>query len=98
MSRTRKRSKAFAIFVGLFASSWFLFAQESHEIENVAAFARLYGVALLLSSDTPQVSTGIDSRLTAHARVRTASDSAALELRLRGLVADLGPGIESDGR
>src|SRR5580765_2459306 len=91
----RKRSSA--LFAVLFCVA--LSAQTPgappREIENVAAFARLYGVLrFFYPSDH---AAGLDWNrfaIDGVARVRTASNSAALELRLRELVADLGPGIE----
>jgi hypothetical protein len=65
------------------------------EIENVAAFARLYGVVrFFYPSDA---AAELDwNRFAVHgvSRVRAARDANELEAALRQLVAPLGPGIE----
>jgi hypothetical protein len=65
------------------------------EIENVAAFARLYGVVrYFYPSDA---AAGLDwNRFAVHgvARVRPAADAAALAGTLEELFAPLGPGLE----
>jgi hypothetical protein len=68
---------------------------QSRDIENVAAFARLYGVVrFFYPSDA---AAELDwNRYAVHgvARVRGARDARALEAALRQVVAPLGPGIE----
>jgi hypothetical protein len=70
-------------------------ADSSREMDNVAAFARLYGVVrFFYPSDA---AAGLDwDRLAVHgvARVRPARDTGELAAALRQLVASLGPGIE----
>jgi hypothetical protein len=70
-------------------------AQPAPEIENVAAFARLYGVArYFYPSDA---AAGLDwNRFAVHgvARVRPAASAAALRGTLEDLFAPLGPGLE----
>jgi hypothetical protein len=67
----------------------------SREIENVAAFARLYGVVrFFYPSDA---AAELDwNRYAIHgvAKVRPARDSAELATTLRQLVAPLGPGLD----
>ena len=69
------------------------------EIDNVAAFARLYGVVhFFYPSDT---AAELDwNRFAVHgvSRVRVARTPAELETALRQLVAPLGPGIEIGAR
>src|SRR5438105_5010130 len=94
----RKRSNHdlvfFLIFV-LFVSSWFLSAQESREIENVAAFARLYGVVrCFYPSDAAASADWNRLAVDGVGRVRTSPDAAALADRLREVFTRLGPGIE----
>ena len=70
-------------------------ADPSREIDNVAAFSRLYGVVrFFYPSDA---AAELDwSRFAVHgvARVRPARDAAELESALQQLVAPLGPGLE----
>jgi C-terminal processing protease CtpA/Prc len=67
----------------------------TREIDNVAAFARLYGVLrFFYPSDTAASLDWNRFAIDGVARVRTASGSTALASRLRELVALLGPGIE----
>jgi hypothetical protein len=70
-------------------------ARPGREIENVAAFARLYGVVrYFYPSDA---AADLDwNRLAVHgvARVRPARDRPALEATLAALFRPLGPGIE----
>ncbi len=70
-------------------------ADPSREIDNVAAFARLYGVVrFFYPSDA---AAELDwNRFAVHgvARVRPARDAAELETALQQLVAPLGPGLE----
>ena len=67
----------------------------SREIDNVAAFTRLYGVVrFFYPSDA---AADLDwNRFAIHgvSRVRPARSAAELEARLEQLVAPLGPGIE----
>ena len=69
----------------------------SPEVENVAAFARLYGVArYFYPSDA---AAELDwNRFAVHgvAQVRGAPDAAALGDALQALFSSLGPGIEVD--
>jgi hypothetical protein len=65
------------------------------EIENLAAFARLYGVVRYFYPGDS--AAAIDwNRFAVHgaARVRRATDAATLETALRELFTPLGPGIE----
>ena len=74
-------------------------ARSAREVENVAAFARLYGVVrFFYPSDA---AAELDwSRFAVHgvARARAAQDTVELQAALRGLVAPLGPGIEVGAR
>jgi Peptidase family S41 len=71
----------------------------TREIENVSAFAHLYGVLrFFYPSDA---AAGLDwNQFAVHAvsRVRTARNAADLERTLKQLVAPLGPGVEIGAR
>jgi hypothetical protein len=89
-----------SVLVPAIACVWFLpaYAQSgahTREIENVAAFARLYGVVRFFYPSDAAASVDRDRfAVDGVARVRTASDRSVLASRLRELVAALGPGIE----
>ena len=70
-------------------------APPSREVENVAAFAHLYGVVRFFYPSDPAAELDWN-RFAVHgvARVRAARDSRELESVLRQLVAALGPGLE----
>src|SRR5215831_6731508 len=97
-----KKTKAKLIFVFfvIFVSSWFLIAHAqssapAREIDNVAAFARLYGVLrFFYPSDAAASLDWNRFAIDGVARARTAGDTAALASRLRELVSGLGPGID----
>jgi hypothetical protein len=65
------------------------------EIENAAAFARLYGVVRYFYPSDAAASLDWDA-FAVHGleQVRTASDTAALDAALESLFSPLGPGIE----
>jgi hypothetical protein len=65
------------------------------EIDNVAAFAQLYGVARFFYPSDAAAAVDWDRfAIDGVARVRTASDTNALVAQLRALFVPLGPGIE----
>ena len=67
----------------------------SREIENIAAFARLYGVVrFFYPSDAAADTRWNNFAVYGVTRVRTAPDTQALAVRLRELFAPLGPGID----
>jgi hypothetical protein len=90
-----KPKAAFVIVVMFFVSAWFLLAQESPEIENVAAFARLYGVVRFFYPGDAAAATDWN-RLAVEgvARIRSSADDAVLADRLRESLGRFGPGIE----
>ncbi len=67
----------------------------AREIENVSAFARLYGVVRFFYPSDAAATVDWDRFAVAGvARIRTAGDNTALTSRLRELFTPLGPGIE----
>jgi len=65
------------------------------EIDNVAAFARLYGIVRFFYPSDAAAGLDWDRFATdGVARVRTAKDASALAPQLRALFTPLGPGIE----
>jgi hypothetical protein len=90
----------FVIVFVSFVSSWLAVTRAqstapAREIGNVTAFARLYGVLrFFYPSDAAADLDWNRFAIDGVARVRTANDSGALALRLRELVAPLGPDIE----
>ena len=78
------------------ATTWRSAAQSSQrELENVVAFTRAYGVVRFFYPG--DIAANADwNRLAVEgvARIRTASDSAALAARLRDVFEPLGPGIK----
>ena len=89
----------FVILFVSFVSSWLsTHAQSSapaREIDNVAAFARLYGVVrFFYPSDAAAARDWDRFAVDGVARVRTAGDTLTLASRLRELTAPLGTGIE----
>jgi hypothetical protein len=91
----RKRSNAlFAVFFCVALSAQTPGAPP-REIENVAAFARLYGVVrYFYPGDTAAALDWNRFVVQGVARVRTAGDATALASALRELFSSLGPGIE----
>jgi hypothetical protein len=73
-------------------------APSGREVENVAAFARLYGVVRFFYPSDAAAELDWD-RFAVHgvARVRPARDAAELASTLRQITAPLGPGIEIAG-
>lgn len=91
----RKRSSALLAALFCAAASAQTPSTPTREIENVAAFARLYGVVrFFYPSDAAAALDWDRFAIDGVARVRTASDTAALASRLREMIAPLGPGIE----
>jgi hypothetical protein len=66
-----------------------------HELENVVAFARVYGVIrFFYPGDAAANADWNRLAVDGVARIRTASDSTVLAARLRDIFESLGPGIE----
>lgn len=88
-----RRAPAIFLLIAVFAASTAGWAPQ-REIDNVAAFARLYGVVrYFYPSDA---AAELDwNRFAVHAvsQVRVASDLKGLETTLKTLVSPLGPGI-----
>jgi len=74
-------------------------ASRAREIENVAAFARLYGVVRYFYPSDAAASLDWNA-FAVHGvtKVRTASDAQALQAALNALVTPLGPGLEIGAR
>jgi Peptidase family S41 len=78
------------------ATTWRSAAQSTqHELENVEAFSRLYGVIrFFYPGDAAANADWNRLAVDGVARIRTAPDSTALAARLRNIFEPLGPGIE----
>ena len=96
LRRTRCRfasSFVAVLYVALVAAP--ISAQQTTEIDNVAAFARLYGVTRwFYPSDAAAALDWDRFAIEGIRRVRGARTQAQLETRLKQLFAPLGPGIE----